>query len=247
MKLTLENDLTYDAFLGGKLHLWQPRRGYRAGVDPVLLAASIEAKTGQTALDLGCGVGAAALCLKARLPDVDVFGVERQAFYADLAQRNGLNVLQADLAALPADVRQRQFDHVLANPPYFDRSASVAASDVGRETAMGEATPLQKWVEVAAKRLKPKGYVHFIHRAERLPDLLAALPSSMGSTQVLPIAPRTGRRAELVILRARKEGRAAFELFYPRILHCGEKHEKDGESYTAEIKAVLRDGVALKF
>lgn len=247
MKLTLENDLTYDAFLGGKLHLWQPRRGYRAGVDPVLLAASVEAKTGQTALDLGCGVGAAALCLKARLPDVDVFGVEHQAFYADLAQRNGLNVLQADLAALPADVRQRQFDHVLANPPYFDRSASVAASDVGRETAMGEATPLQKWVEVAAKRLKPKGYVHFIHRAERLPDLLAALPSSMGSTQVLPIAPRTGRRAELVILRARKEGRAAFELFYPRILHCGEKHEKDGESYTAEIKAVLRDGAALKF
>ena len=41
---TSDTELTYDAFLGGKLHLWQPRRGYRAGVDPVLLAASVEAK-----------------------------------------------------------------------------------------------------------------------------------------------------------------------------------------------------------
>ena len=56
-----EDDLTCDAFLGGKLHLWQPRRGrgYRAGVDPVLLAASIEATAGQSVLELGCGVGAA--------------------------------------------------------------------------------------------------------------------------------------------------------------------------------------------
>ena len=55
------SDVTEDAFLGGKLHLKQPRRGYRAGVDPVLLAAAVPAQAGQSVLDLGCGVGAAAL------------------------------------------------------------------------------------------------------------------------------------------------------------------------------------------
>jgi len=135
----------------------------------------------------------------------------------------------------------------LCNPPYFDRQSSIAANDQGREGALGEDTPLATWVKVAAKRLKPKGYAHFIHRADRLPDLLTAASRVLGSVQVLPLAPRTGRRAELVILRARKEGRAAFELLSPQILHDGAQHVSDAESYRPEIKAVLRDGAALTF
>jgi len=125
-----EDDLTCDAFLGGKLHLWQPRRGrgYRAGVDPVLLAASIEATAGQSVLELGCGVGAAVLCLGARVPGLTLTGCELQPAYAELARRNGgaaLEVVEADLTDMPLHLRQRQFDHVLANPPYFDRAASA--------------------------------------------------------------------------------------------------------------------------
>ena len=71
----MDDDLTHDAFLGGRLHLWQPRRGYRAGVDPVLLAASVPAKAGQSVLDLGCGAGAAALCLGAREPGLELLGM----------------------------------------------------------------------------------------------------------------------------------------------------------------------------
>lgn len=239
--------LTQDAFLGGKVQLLQPKIGYRAGVDPVFLAASVNALPGQCILDLGCGVGAAALCLGARIPDVELIGVERQPDYAELARRNGLETVCADLNDLPLMIRQKQFDHVIANPPYFDRNASVAARNLGREGALGEDTPLSVWMSVAAKRLKPKGYVHFIHRIERLPDLMAAVPAVLGSIQVLPLAPRIGRKAELVIFRARKDGRAAFELFSPCILHCGERHERDGDSYMPEIKAVLRDGAALKF
>jgi tRNA1(Val) A37 N6-methylase TrmN6 len=241
------DELTQDAFLGGKVQLLQPKNGYRAGVDPVFLAASVNASAGQSLMDVGCGVGAAALCLGARVPDVKLIGIERQAEYAKLARRNGLETVCADLSNLPDEIRQQQFDHVIANPPYYDRKASVAADNLGREGALGEDTPLTVWMKVAAKRLKPKGHLHIIHRIERLPDLMAALPSMMGSLQVLPLAPRVGRKAELVILRARKDGRAAFELFSPRILHRGERHERDGDSYMPEIKAVLRDGAALPF
>ena len=243
------DDLTHDAFLGGKLHLWQPRKGYRAGVDPVLLAATVPAQAGQRVLELGCGVGAASLCLGARVPGLTLTGVELQPAYAELARRNhcGFEVVEADLAEMPVTLRQRQFDHVLANPPYFDRGASVASLDNTRETALGEQTPLAKWVEIAAKRLAPKGQAHFIHRAERLPDLIRALPHDMGSIEVLPIAPRTGRMAELIILRARKSGRGAFRLCAPMIMHEGDAHVTDGDSYVAAIRAVLRDGAALRF
>jgi tRNA1(Val) A37 N6-methylase TrmN6 len=245
-----EKDLTQDAFLGGLLYLWQPKQGYRAGVDPVLLAASVPAQAGQSVLDLGCGVGAAALCLGARVPGLQLAGVEMQPAYANLAQRNGngaFTVYTANLTNLPADLKQRQFDHVLANPPYFDRNAGRASQNAGREVAMGEDTPLADWVKVAAKRLAPKGLAHFIHRAERLPELLAAMPSYLGSIEVLPISPRAGRAAELVIVRARKAGRAAFCLHAPQIMHKGDRHEKDGDSYVPEIRSVLRDGAALEF
>lgn len=242
-------DLTCDAFLGGLLHLWQPRTGYRAGVDPVLLAASIPAVSGQSVLELGCGVGAAVLCLGARVPGLALTGVEREARYAALATRNGgsaLEVITADIAALPLTLRQRQFDHVVANPPYWRRGASVAANDPVREAALGEQTPLALWITTMAKRLVPRGQLHVIHRAERLPDLIAALPRDMGSIEVLPIAARTGRAAERVILRARKSGRADFRLHAPLILHRGE-HHLDGDQYTPAVRNALRKGAALAF
>jgi len=231
------------------LHLWQPRKGYRAGVDPVLLAATVPAQAGQRVLELGCGVGAASLCLGARVPGLALTGVEIQPTYAALARRNSqdFEVVDADLAQMPLALRQRQFDHVLANPPYFDRDASIASKDSAREAALGERTPLEKWVEIAAKRLAPKGQAHFIHRAERLPDLIRALPHDMGSIEVLPIAPRIGRMAELIILRARKSGRGAFRLCAPLIMHEGATHLVDGDSYVPQIRVVLREGAALTF
>ena len=241
--------LTHDAFLGGLLHLWQPRSGYRAGVDPVLLAATIPAVSGQSVLELGCGVGAAILCLGTRVADLDLTGVEREQTYADLARRNGggaLEVVEADIADLPLTLRQRQFDHAIVNPPYWRRSASVAADDPVREAALGEATPLATWITTAAKRLKPRGQLHVIHRAQRLPDLLGALPHDMGSIQILPIAARQGYAPERIILRAIKSGRADFRLHAPLILHRG-AHHSDGDQYTTQVRAALRSGAMLEF
>ena len=39
-----EDELTRNGFLGGRVQLWQPVCGYRAGVDPVLLAAAVPAR-----------------------------------------------------------------------------------------------------------------------------------------------------------------------------------------------------------
>lgn len=246
-----DNHLTHDAFLGGRLHLWQPRHGYRAGIDAVLLSASIPVEKGQRVLELGCGVGAAILCLNARVPGLELTGVEREPAFADLARRNGgetLEVVQADLADLPLNLRQRQFDHVLANPPYYDRSASVTSEDPAREAAHGAETPLATWIKIAAKRLAPKGQAHFIHRIESLPVILRALPHEMGSIEVLPLTARAGRSPDRMILRARKNGRGAFRLCSPLVLHSGEHHSGDAvDDYTPAVAAVLRDGAALPF
>ena len=77
-------DTTLDLFLGGKLRIFQPSEGYRAGIDPVLLAASLPVKPGERVLELGCGVGVASLCLMRRIREVEVKGVEINCNLADL-------------------------------------------------------------------------------------------------------------------------------------------------------------------
>lgn len=247
------SETTDNAFLGGRLTLRQPRKGYRAGVDPVLLAASVPAQEGQEVLELGCGIGTALFCLAERVSGLRLAAIELQPNYADLARHNAqengfeVEIFEGDLATLPEKLRQRQFDHVLANPPYFDREASTRSQNAGREVAMGEDTPLAVWVDVAARRLKPKGYATFVHRVERLPELLSDLSGKLGSIQVQPLQAREGRNAGLVLVRARKEGRADFQLHAPVVMHLGSRHGGDAESYTPKIRAVLRDGAALPF
>lgn len=247
----MTDDLTHDAFLGGRLHLWQPRKGYRAGVDPVLLAASVPAKSGEIVLELGCGVGAASLCLAARVPDLALIGVELQPDYAALATRNAaemgqpMQVAVADLRALPADLRQVQADHVIMNPPYFDRAQGDAARNKGRDIALGGDTPLADWITTGIARLRPKGLLSVIQRIERLPEVLNALDNRVGSVVVQPIAAREHATPHLFLLQAKHSGRAPFCLKSPIHMHLGCAHDGDRDSYTPEINDVLRNGAGL--
>lgn len=239
---------TLDDFLGGRLRVLQPAKGYRAGIDPVLLAASVPAQRGETVLELGLGVGVASLCLARRVEGLEITGVEVQPDYAALARRNveennlSITVVDGDITALSPELRQMQFDHVIANPPYFDRTASSPSPVEGRETAMGEGAELATWVKVASKRLAPKGYAHFIHRAERLADVLKEFSHYFGAIEVFPICPRIDRDAQLVIVRGRKGAKGKLKLHFPIIMHAGAEHTKDCEDYTHEINNVLREG-----
>ncbi len=245
----MRSDVTCDEFLGGRLALLQPRKGYRAGVDPVFLAASCPARHGQSVLELGCGVGTAILCLGARVPGLRLVAIEKQRAMAELAAENAasagieLDVVQGDLEAMPAELRRQSFDQVILNPPYFRRSSSSASDVPSREASMGEETSLETWLSVAARRLAPKGWLTLIHRPERLGDILSGL-AGLGGIQVQPLQPRVGRDATLLLIRARKGARAPLRLHAPVVLHSGARHEADGEDYAPEISAVLRHGAA---
>lgn len=243
--------LTRDSFLGGQLHLWQPAKGYRAATDPVLLAASCPAKPDQSVLELGCGVGAAILCLEARVPGLRLTGVEVQSEYAELARRNGaelsanFTVVEGDLQSLPANVKTQSFDHVILNPPYY--GPGQASNNPGRELAMREDTPLDIWVDTALRRAGPKGTVTVIHLADRLTQLLSLLNTRAGLVEIKPISARALTNPKRVIVRLMK-GRANRTILHnPLVLHEGDRHECDGENYSKAANALLRHGEPLIF
>lgn len=233
---------TEDALLGGRVRLVQPRRGYRAAIDPVLLAAAVGAAPGETVLDAGCGAGAAALCLAARLPGVEVVGLERDPAMADLARAgiasSGLEgrvrVVEGDVVRPPAELRRQSFQWVMSNPPYLVAEKARVPDEPGRRAARVESSTVEAWIAACLARLAPGGRLVLIHRADRLADLLAALAGRAGEIGVLPLWPRPGTAAIRVLVRARKASRAPGRLLPGLVLH-----HPDGRS-TEAARAVLR-------
>jgi tRNA1(Val) A37 N6-methylase TrmN6 len=166
---------------------------------------------------------------------------------------NGVTITlhQGDVAAAPRALRQLSFDHVMLNPPYYTETAT-ASPVAGRDTAHrerpgeGEAG-LPDWIAAGLARLKPKGWLSVIHRAERAPELLRLLDGPAGGITMLPLAPRAGRDAGRVIIRARKGAKAPFRMLSPLVIHAGSAHLRDEDDFSPEAATVLRDAGALDF
>lgn len=238
-------DPAADALLGGRLRLHQPAEGYRAAIDPVLLAAAVPAVPGERLLELGLGSGAAALCLLARVPGCRVVGLELQPELAALARRNAeanglagrLEVVEGDLRRLPPGLG-RGFDRVFANPPFHD-AASPAPGAQRAAAHHAAAGSLADWVAAGLRCLGPRGTLSLILRCDRLPETLAALEGKAGELRLLPLWPKPGRPAKRLLLQARKGARAPLALLPGMLLH-----EADG-GFTLAAEAVLRDAAAL--
>ncbi len=248
----IPDEVTENGLLNGRVRVRQPVHGYRAATDPVLMAAAVSAQAGDTVLDLGCGVGSAALCLTARVPGVRLHGVEIQPEYAALARQNAalndaaLEVHEGDVAAMPAALRARVFDAVMLNPPWYP-PGETPSPDPGRDRARRALDGVDVWIRAALARTRPGGQIVIIQRAEQLAGILAALEGPAGAIEVLPLTARTGRSAKRVIVRAQKVSRTPLRLLAPLVLHDGAAHDRDGDDYTAAAAAILRDGAALTF
>jgi tRNA1(Val) A37 N6-methylase TrmN6 len=237
---------TDDTLLNGRVRIRQPKDGYRVAVDPVLLAAAVRAEGRERILDAGCGTGAAMLCLAARVPGVDVTGLEIQSDMAALAEdsiklnavQNRARIIVGDLAALPDIVCAYPFDTVITNPPYGpDGSASPNTSI---STAHHEShVSLGRWIAACLQMLKPKGRLVMIHRADRLAEIMAALLPACGDIHIHPIFPKIGQPARRVIVDTGKDRRTGDTIHSGLVLH-----EADG-AYTPAAQAILRDGAAL--
>ena len=230
--------------LGGRVRHDQPDSGNRTGIEPVLLAASIPARPGERVLEGGTGSAAALLCLAARVPGVGGVGVERDPAVADIARANiaangfaGISVAAGDLTAM---AWEGAFDHAFANPPWHD-AAGTASPDAGREAAR-RAVPdvFARWAARLAAPLRHRGTLTFVVATAAMPLCLAAFAAAgCGSPALLPLWPRAGIAARLVLLRGIKGGRAPFVLLPGLVLHA-----PDGR-FTPDAEAILRAGAPL--
>lgn len=250
-----EEEITEDRLLGGRVLLRQPRRGgLRAGIDPVLLAAAVPARPGETVLEAGCGSGAGFLCLAARVPGVTVRAVERDPGLAALAAMNAeANGLGPDRAAvLAGDVRDRDLAralprcaHAFANPPWWPGGTPPPASRrraaTHEEAAAGAASSLATWTGFLAAALAPGGSLTLVLPAALFDRGAAALAmAGCGGMRLFPLWPRAGRAAKRILLQGRLGHRGPARLEAGLVLHAGA-----GGGFTPAAEAILRDGATI--
>jgi tRNA1(Val) A37 N6-methylase TrmN6 len=243
-----EPTFTEDSLLGGRIRLKQLEAGYRVAIDPVFLAAAVPAEPHQLVLDVGCGAGAAMLCLAARVPHTRLVGLEMQRDLVRLAGDNiilnGLearaSVMIGDLLHPPPRLSPGAFDHVMANPPFHRRgdAATGAASGKSAATIEGDAN-LADWLRFSLAMVRSKGTVTFIHRADRIDALLAQIAGRAGEVVVFPLWPGEGKAASRILVRARKQVAAPARLATGLVLH-----DADGR-FSAGAEGVLREGRGL--
>lgn len=240
---TSENTL-----LGGRVNLTQPTSGFRSGIDAVFLASSVNAKPGSRILDAGCGVGAVTLCLLERCPKVHVTGIDVQSDYIDLAKQNAhknarmeaTTFVTGSLAEKSPNIFPNSFDHVMSNPPYFSKTHHTAPNAEDRSIAhVGEDITLEAWLTYCIKMLKPRGLLHLVYRVDRLDEMISILTPKAGGITVIPLWPKQGRDAKLVLVSACKGSKAPFTLRPGLVVH----REQGG--YTSQAENILRQGSSL--
>jgi tRNA1(Val) A37 N6-methylase TrmN6 len=244
--------LTEDAFLGGRLRVLQPEKGYRAGIDAVFLAASIPIHSGDTIFEAGIGVGVASLCVLARQNNIHVTGMEITARYAMMceenAKRNGfaenIRVIHADVKeALRKDLshlpQHGTFAHAFANPPYFeDGKVTPSPSLLKAQAHSFGPDDLELWIKVMYQMVALRGTVTLIHRPDTLGRLLTCMEEKFGDIRVAPLYAREGTAASRVIVQGVRGSKAPMQLLPGLVLHG------EGNGFTADADVILREGGA---
>ncbi|MBQ7435651.1 MAG: methyltransferase [Oscillospiraceae bacterium] len=195
---------------------------FRLGTDCVLLADFVNTAGAKRGIELGCASGAAMLLLLERSPKLFMTGLEIVSGAASLARENmALNDLTERSEIITGDIRDHRalfragsFDLLVCNPPYFPQGSGALPQDADRAAARSELLcTLSELCAAAAFLLQTGGRAFFVHRPERLSELLVCLTEAGLEPKRLRLVCRDAQASpSLVLVEARRGGRPGLTL-----------------------------------
>ncbi|MBP6986561.1 MAG: methyltransferase domain-containing protein [Alphaproteobacteria bacterium] len=236
-----ESSLIIDKYLDGRIYICQPQKGYRAGIDAILLAAAVSPKKSHKVLDVGTGVGTVMLAIASYFPQTQFAGLEIQQELVTLAAENikrnhqekNVQIFQGSILSPPDELLPNTFDHVVTNPPYFNFGATT--EDLKKTISRHEQNiGIESWIQACIRMVKPRGYLTMIHRAERLDEILKNLTPKTGDIKIFPLWPQKNQAAKLVLIQARKSVNTPCQMLSGLCLHNEDK------AYTQKADDIFR-------
>lgn len=236
------DETTLDTLPCGTLTLRQSRRGYRACIDALLLAAHAAEEPVRRFLDVGSGSGVVAMSLVRWMPDASGIAVERQvplaSLCADNIERNGLrhaietrNEDIRDLAPLEPGV-----DLVVMNPPYFHPADGRLSPDPERAAARHQLFGrLADLVASGARHLQHDGRMSMVYPSDKSDEAIHALATAgLKDVAIRHTRPRVGQPRSIALITARRHPTPLLRTRSELILHA------EDQKYLPEVRAMLR-------
>ena len=137
-------------------------------------------------------------------------------------------------------MKDGEFDHVMANPPYLKKGTAIASPNPQIERAHIESKAiLSDWISFAIRKLRKGGTITLIHRYDRKDEIVSELSKFTGDLALFPLLPKKGASLKRIIIQAVKGTEGAIRISSGLILH-----EQSGK-FTKEAISILKDGQEL--
>lgn len=242
--MTVKQGERLDDLLGRPGKIIQSDDVFSFSLDAVLLAEFVWVPIQQGKLvDLCAGTGAIPLFLSYRTKGT-VTGVEIQPRLVDMANRSiEVNNLQSRLHVIEGDVKEAaatlghaRYDVVTCNPPYFlANETSLRNQNEHHTIARHEVLcTLEDCIRSSSQLVQPGGKVAFVHRPERLLDIVTLMRSyRIEPKRMQLVYPKAGREANTLLIEGSKDGKPGLTILPPFVVY------EEDDTYTKAMRDIL--------
>lgn len=187
-----KENLRLDYFIDPKIHIYQHPDHFHFNTDTKLLAQFMKIKNGDVVLDIG--TNNAALLLYADQFNVKkLIGVEVLEESSQIAQLNADSFIShpCQIIHMPIqEVEHELVDVIVSNPPFFTQNEThpntvMNMRQLGRIEVHCDLDDLCKH---ASRLLKSMGRFYFVHRPDRIHEIMLALNKYNFSVKTLQFA-----------------------------------------------------------
>tara|TARA_B100000029_G_scaffold428174_1_gene437945 strand:- start:988 stop:1713 length:726 start_codon:yes stop_codon:yes gene_type:complete len=239
-------ETSLDEFLGGKIKIFQPIKGYRGGIDAVLLASFVNAIKNTKILDAGSGTGLISFCLAYRLSGIKITGIEKNFYYHSLSLKSlQFNKLKSKIDFIKNDLKNINepiFDLIISNPPWYEKNSTYKSNNFLINEARIESLSLDEWVKKINQNLKTNGSYYTIFPYKRISKLVDVLNQYFNNIAIYPISSFSDTEPNKAIIFAKKSDQDSRIGEFERIII-----HKNDKTFMENINNVLSKGMPFTF
>lgn len=227
------------------LKIIQKEKGFRFGVDAVLLSDFAKIRKNDLVMDFCTGTGVLPILLYGKSQAKGIMGIELQDEFAEMARRSvALNKIEDKVTILQGDIREEKllkslpkFNVVTVNPPYKKENSGIINEKDALTIARHEVSlNLEEVIRGARIVLKDQGRFYMIHRPERLADILTLMRKyRIEPKRLRMVYPNTKKAPTMVLVEGLRDGGEFLKVEAPLYVY------NDDGTYSDEIRRIYGD------
>ena len=229
---------TKDHLLDGKIVYFQPKFGYRSGIEPVILASQANNKD-KSILDLGSGCGPISLILAYRFSNAEIVGLENNALHLELSKKSKMENKFSNVEFKNEDVcnfnksYMSYFDLVLSNPPFFFENQIIKSkNDFIKDAKYISKEKSEKWFKNLIYYINDTGRALIINRYENIDFMLKIFRLFNVIVEITPLLSFIDAKPKNVLISLKKNEKYVEKTKNEIIIHSNSsKYSKQVEDW----------------